>query len=136
MTRNECLSKHNQYRQQHSRNALSYGDQLEAFAQQRANKIAQTDEMVHPAENEYGENLFQAVGNYPATCKEAVDQWYNEIKDHDQNGPAVQPKTGHYTQVIWKDSQSVGCASAKSQRQNIVYIVVCISITFVNQMLS
>lgn len=40
--------------------------------------------------------------------KDAVDAWYDEIKQHKFG---VEPKTtgtGHFTQVVWKDSKLLG----------------------------
>lgn len=59
-----------------------------------------------------GENL--ALG---LTDAKAVDAWYSEIKDtpggkgfansfNDGGGKPI----GHYTQVVWKTSTSLGCA--------------------------
>jgi glioma pathogenesis-related protein 2 len=45
--------------------------------------------------------------------KDAVDAWYDEIKDHVFG---VEPKTtgtGHFTQVVWKDSKNLGVGMSK-----------------------
>jgi hypothetical protein len=68
----------------------------------------------------YGENL--SFGWPTRSGKEAVDGWYCEINVYDFNNPAVtggvifgcdnnpDKVTGHFTQVIWRDSTRLGCA--------------------------
>lgn len=49
--------------------------------------------------------------------------WYNEIEDYTFTPtPAYNPKCGHFTQVVWKDSKEIGAGRAKS-KNGTVYIV-------------
>merc|ERR1712012_163882 len=46
--------------------------------------------------------------------KSRINRWYNEVKDFDPNhiSPFVYtrwPKIGHYTQVVWAETEEVGC---------------------------
>mmetsp|Transcript_38404 Transcript_38404/g.98049 ORF Transcript_38404/g.98049 Transcript_38404/m.98049 type:complete len:135 (-) Transcript_38404:247-651(-) len=52
-----------------------------------------------------GENLMLG-----ATDAKAVDGWYNEIR-FTNGGRTTQMsmQTGHYTQVVWRDSVGLGC---------------------------
>jgi uncharacterized protein YkwD len=55
-----------------------------------------------------GENLAKGHG---ATGPKGVDMWYDEIKYTSggrQNSFSM--KTGHYTQVVWKETTDLGCA--------------------------
>uniref|UniRef100_A0A8C5MHD7 SCP domain-containing protein n=1 Tax=Leptobrachium leishanense TaxID=445787 RepID=A0A8C5MHD7_9ANUR len=45
-----------------------------------------------------------------ATGSEVVDTWYGEIKDYNFSKPGFQSNTGHFTQVVWKDSREIGIA--------------------------
>lgn len=54
----------------------------------------------------YGENL--AAGY--AGGKDPVNAWYDEIKEYDYLNPGYSEATGHFTQLIWKDSTQMGCA--------------------------
>jgi len=51
---------------------------------------------------------------------EPVTSWYNEIKDFDKSWYGKEPpqsafsKTGHFTQVVWKQSERVGVGVATS----------------------
>lgn len=55
--------------------------QLSAFAQEWANKLANTLKMVHRQPNKYGENLYMYMTtdpSYKALGGDAVDSWYQE----------------------------------------------------------
>ena len=43
-----------------------------------------------------------------------TESWYDECKKYDyQNRQAYQSGTGHFTQVVWKNTQEVGFAQAQ-----------------------
>ena len=50
--------------------------------------------------------------------KEMTQSWYDECKKYDYYNPSYQSGTGHFTQVVWKDSQEVGFAQAKGPSMN------------------
>lgn len=55
--------------------------------------------------------------------KDAVDAWYDEINKHTFG---VEPKTtgtGHFTQVVWKDSKTLGVGMCKNSKGQV--FVVC-----------
>lgn len=91
----------------------SNGD--EYFCHQSSTSGCGTDASYH-----YGENL--AFGYPSRSGKEAVDEWYCEINVYDFDNPAVRggtthgcddnpdKVTGHFTQVVWRDSTRLGCA--------------------------
>lgn len=49
--------------------------------------------------------------------KKGVDMWYGEVKDRDKNAIVyagfTTPATGHYTQVVWAETDVVGCSFTK-----------------------
>ena len=71
----------------------------------------------------YGENLYWKSGRIP-TCKNALDMWYNEIKWYDFSRGGFSHATGHFTQMVWKSTRYIGCASAKSKNTGRIYIAV------------
>ncbi|CEJ90801.1 hypothetical protein VHEMI06558 [[Torrubiella] hemipterigena] len=110
------LNAHNGHRSQHSASALSWSDDLANKAAANANKCVF-------AHDSSGQNLasFGSTGDLgsaaDAAAKGVSDQWYKEISDFHYFG---QPnptqdfeKWGHFTQVVWKGSQQVGCATVK-----------------------
>jgi hypothetical protein len=40
--------------------------------------------------------------------RDAVDSWYDEIKQHIFNAEPRTTGTGHFTQVVWKESKELG----------------------------
>ena len=38
--------------------------------------------------------------------------WYDEIAKYDFAAPGFSQKTGHFTQVVWRNSKELGCAKA------------------------
>lgn len=51
--------------------------------------------------------------------------WYNEIKNYDLNAekPSYNPKTAHFTQVIWAESTHIGAGIADAEN-GMTFIVV------------
>ena len=74
-----------------------------------------------------GENIFTywtSGSNLKITGADAVDRWYDEIKDQDfracdtKNGRPI----GHFTKLIWKGTNKVGFGVARNKDNN-VYVV-------------
>ncbi|XP_024268079.1 peptidase inhibitor 15 [Oncorhynchus tshawytscha] len=57
-----------------------------------------------------GENLFVSNGLFDPNI--AMEKWFLEHLDYDYNNNSCQDNKmcGHYTQMVWADSHSVGCA--------------------------
>ena len=132
----QTLNAHNTERRNYPGVApLQWSPELEQYAQAWANEIAARDSLDHRestfdnpvAPGEYvGENLYWAFGT-EGTGPEAVENWiaekawYNYEQDQGLgsytppgpgcNAPPDQ-SCGHFTQVIWKDTQLVGCGRA------------------------
>ncbi|KAL3235048.1 Uncharacterized protein RNJ44_02836 [Nakaseomyces bracarensis] len=98
------LNEHNVKRALHQdTNALTWSDELAAYAQNYADNYDCSGNLVHSG-GPYGENLalgYTAVGS--------VDAWYDEISQYDYANPGFSEATGHFTQVVWKGSTQVGC---------------------------
>jgi hypothetical protein len=45
--------------------------------------------------------------------------WYDEIKDYDFNGGGFSMTTGHFTQVVWKQTKQIGCAKVTCKGMDI-----------------
>lgn len=41
---------------------------------------------------------------------DAVDSWYAEVNQYNFGSPGWSANTGHFTQLVWKDTTRVGCA--------------------------
>eukprot|EP00116_Pleurobrachia_bachei_P003076 sb/3463338/ len=73
-----------------------------------------------PRAVDMGENIwayYMTRGNLKKTdetmAQEAVDAWYNEVKKYSFWFPGFSKKTGHFTQLVWKDTTKMGMAIAK-----------------------
>lgn len=55
----------------------------------------------------YGENL--ALGCNEVT--ECVELWGDEQEQYDYGDPDFSEETGHFTQLVWKNTTAVGCGS-------------------------
>ncbi|XP_018613722.1 Golgi-associated plant pathogenesis-related protein 1-like isoform X2 [Scleropages formosus] len=109
----EFLDAHNAYRRKHSAPGLTLSRELCSSAQEWADQLLAMKTMQHSS-TKHGENLYYAWSSTPKklTGKEAVDNWYNEIKDYDFSNPGFHSNTGHFTQVVWKDTKEVGVGVA------------------------
>ena len=54
---------------------------------------------------------------------EATKSWYNEITKYDFNKPGFSMETGHFTQVVWKNSKEVGFGVAKTKNKKKCIVV-------------
>ncbi|ODM91003.1 Golgi-associated plant pathogenesis-related protein 1 [Orchesella cincta] len=110
----QALSAHNDYRKKHHVPKLELSDDLCQVAQAWADKIAAEDKMQH-SENGYGENVHWCSGKVDEG-KAPVDHWYSEVKDYKFVGDLdYQRGTGHFTQVVWKETKELGIAKAQGK---------------------
>ncbi|CAM4618298.1 unnamed protein product [Leuciscus chuanchicus] len=109
----EFLETHNQYREQHHAPPLVYSEDLCKAAQLWADHMLEKRSLGH-SDTKNGENVYYSSSSVKKTPtgKEAVDSWYSEIKDYDFKKSGYQPKTGHFTQVVWKSSTELGVGLA------------------------
>jgi uncharacterized protein YkwD len=112
--RNLFLEPTNNYRLKHHAPKLKYTGTLENAAQ----RIANTCKMVHSG-GPYGENL--AWGYKTAT--DAVEAWYSEASNYNYDNPGFAFNTGHFTQLVWKDTTEIGCGMRKCKD---VYMYACV----------
>lgn len=97
------LIAHNNVRSQHGAAPLVWSNNLASKAQQWANgcQFKHSGGSLGP----FGENLAAGTGSdYDIAA--AVKSWTDEVSQYNANNP--QPS--HFTQVVWKGSQQVGCA--------------------------
>ncbi|XP_053960496.1 GLIPR1-like protein 1 [Anastrepha ludens] len=117
----ECLEAHNQYRAAHGSPPLVLDRGLCKYAQEWAKHLASSNTLQHRLNNCYGENLYMAMGRANIGGRDAVNSWYAEVGAYNFQRNGFSGNTGHFTQVVWKDSKRLGVAIAK--RGNSVYVV-------------
>lgn len=119
----EALQAHNEYRSKHSAPPLRIAEDLNEYAQQWADKIARKDAMEHSNcklknGERIGENIYFCWSSDPTAgvkAQTAVKSWYDEIKDYNFKRPGFSSNTGHFTQVVWKGTEEMGIAKARSK---------------------
>ena len=123
------LASHNAVRAQLGLNPLRWSNKLAVYAQQWAKHQARTQNclMQHrphsagPFKQIHGENLFWAspkrwsdgkIELQNISISGVVKAWASEVKDYDYqtNSCRIGEQCGHYTQIVWRESQAVGCA--------------------------
>ena len=116
----EMLRAHNAARQVPGVPPLLWSAQLAAKAQQWADRLAATGES--RMEGIPGQNI--AYAGPPGTAKPGfiVSSWAAEVKNFDyEKNACANPslKCYHYTQVVWRESKYVGCATAHDAQRDI-----------------
>uniref|UniRef100_A0A673K4L6 GLI pathogenesis-related 2 n=1 Tax=Sinocyclocheilus rhinocerous TaxID=307959 RepID=A0A673K4L6_9TELE len=111
------LQTHNAYRKQHGAPPLTINKNLCRSSQEWAEYLLSIRTLMHSS-GEYGENVYYAWSSATtisvpfANVSLAVESWYSEIKDYNFSRPGFTSKTGHFTQVVWKDTKEVGVGLA------------------------
>ena len=142
---NAITKTHNDLRSLHHIKPLVYTQTLEKAALQWAKKLAKDGcHMVHShgKVGPYGENLYWASAHKRATSKDAkgawiwhaslqkveekavVQAWYDEIKyyDYETNSCQEGEMCGHFTQVLWSTTTSLGCAAMSCKDASQVWV--------------
>lgn len=118
------LNSTNFFRSEHNATAATWNATIAAFA--AAYLENDTDCTFAHSGGPYGENI--AIGcSDAASC---VDAWGNERGEYDFSSPAFTETTGHFTQLVWKDSTTVGCGrrlctGSSSSEKNTGWFLVC-----------
>lgn len=121
------LKRHNEIRNElYSGYDLIWNDEVASSAQEYANILAKSGEFKHN-NPPYGENLF--ASSYKTDFVEAINSWYSEKKDYNYNSNSCNSGKvcGHYTQLVWKNSEEVGCGIAVYEKGNFKngVVIVC-----------
>lgn len=53
----------------------------------------------------------------------ATGSWYDEIVDYDFQHPDFSSSTGHFTQVVWKETEQLGVGISLTKDGKSVYVV-------------
>ncbi len=98
------LNSTNFFRSEHNATAVVYNDTLSDFASDYLN--GDGCDFKHSG-GPYGENL--ALGCSDVTG--CVELWGDERSTYDYDHPDFTEATGHFTQLVWKNTTAVGCGS-------------------------
>lgn len=126
--KDNILKAHNEARKEVNVAPLKWSEDLEKLAQEWADYLAKTGKFEHRPNSggryasKAGENIAEV---YETTMMAGYQMWIDEKPFYNPvNGQCRGNKVcGHYTQIVWKKTTEVGCASAKTKAGSIM--VVC-----------
>ncbi|GLJ27142.1 hypothetical protein SUGI_0532110 [Cryptomeria japonica] len=106
----QFLVPQNQIRARVGDPPLRWSKKLANYAKWWANQRRGDCSLTH-SNGPYGENLFWGSGK-AWQPKDAVSAWIGEYKfyNYQRNSCNGYQQCGHYTQIVWRKTRSVGCA--------------------------
>ena len=114
----EMLKAHNLYRARVGSPPLVWSGKLAASAQQWAALLIKREAYAPRRNGQFGENLFEITGG-TADAHDVVAAWAGEAKNFNPKKNSCSARCGHYTQVIWRDTKSVGCGMARGKGREV-----------------
>ncbi|CAF1371936.1 unnamed protein product [Adineta steineri] len=127
--RQQALDQHNFHRAEHCTPPLILDPALNDIAQRYAEHLAVTNVMTHSGASfngQYmGECLYKASSLKVFNDKGAasVDFWYNEIENYNWSNPTAAYNTGHFMQVMWRDTTRLGIGRALTSDNRTMWVV-------------
>ncbi|EOA15870.1 hypothetical protein CARUB_v10007846mg [Capsella rubella] len=108
----DFLEAHNRARAEVGVGPLRWDEEVAAYARNYANERKGDCVMKHSS-GPYGENIAWSSGSMTGVA--AVDMWVGEQSDYDydSNTCAWDKQCGHYTQVVWRNTEKLGCAKVR-----------------------
>ena len=108
--RQNALSKHNELRKKHNSPELILSKELNEMAQKYAKILIENNNKQNNHINLYknkicGENIFLSIDKKP---EDMFNKWAKEADCFDFSLYKYQKDSGHFTQMIWKETKEVG----------------------------
>lgn len=118
----DLLRVHNRARADVGVRPLQWSPQVAKSAQRWADRLADSScRMEHSRGSGYGENLYRATAGY-YEVEDAALAWAREKRLY-RGGPLQRHNwapSGHYTQMVWRDSRNLGCGVSECDDKMIV----------------
>jgi pathogenesis-related protein 1 len=113
----EMLGEHNKVRARAGLPPLQWSGELAAYSQKWANSLIADNRTAHNSGSSYGENILASgLGSTPSSV---VAEWASESLDYVYITNTCNGDCGHYTQIVWRSTQKVGCAMARNKQREI-----------------
>ena len=110
-----AIKRHNVFRACHNAQPLMFNCEIMEISQKYSEYLAKEVGALVRSNTRFhgrwmGENLAYIGGSYNInpSGEYPTNTWYNEIKYYNFNNPGFGMNTGHFTQVVWKDSKEFG----------------------------
>ena len=115
------LNNVNTLRSMHGVMPVVWNNTLANYSQYWSSYLAKNKILQH-SNAPYGENIAQISGTSNTLILNAIKLWYAENKNYNYTYNYFNSSTGHFTQLVWKSTTSIGASIAFSSK-NIAYIV-------------
>ncbi len=114
----DIVLAHNTVRNKIGVPALAWSDDLAQVAQNWADTLLVSGSFAHRRNSLYGENLYEITGGI-SSPSEVVSAWASEMGNYQYTTNSCSGICGHYTQLVWRDTKSVGCGTARDAKREI-----------------
>lgn len=107
----------NKFRRLHCVPQHTYNNNIEKIAEEHAKYIIESGKFEHST-NTFGENIAYAINNNNDDFNAFVgstDLMYAEKQYYDYSNPIFSYTTGHFTQMVWKNSKEIGIGAYKNE---------------------
>jgi len=104
------VDAHNAHRAEHCAPPLAWSADLARAAQAWADQIGARGCALEHSRSSYGENLAAGTAG-TLSPEDVVEMWYREVEHYRFRTGRFSMQTGHFTQVVWRDTRSVGCGT-------------------------
>ncbi|QCD84233.1 basic form of pathogenesis-related protein 1-like [Vigna unguiculata] len=116
----DFLDEHNKARKEVGVKPLVWDETLVAYGKNYVESKKKTCAFEH-SNGPYGENLAQGSGDLSGV--DSVKTWVAEKEFYDEKtNECVKEECLHYVQVVWGDTESVGCSRTKCDN-NWMYVI-------------
>lgn len=118
----DFLIAHNAVRTPLKLRELQWDNTVADSAREWARELAENQcAFEHENQQTYGENLWWS--SFEPTPYEVVDAWASEVAfyDYETNTCEDGQMCGHYTQLVWADTERVGCGMATCVDGSIIW---------------
>ena len=118
------VDRHNFYRKKVGVPDVEWSNEIAAYAQEWADKLAQNCELKHRSKDDYGENICLTPQTYDEN--QVVDIWASEEKYFNHKDPVYRHKDlyrfGHYSQLIWRKTKKIGAGAANCKHGKAIWV--------------
>eukprot|EP00930_Biecheleria_cincta_P097334 TRINITY_DN89059_c0_g1_i1.p1 TRINITY_DN89059_c0_g1~~TRINITY_DN89059_c0_g1_i1.p1 ORF type:complete len:229 (+),score=36.31 TRINITY_DN89059_c0_g1_i1:40-726(+) len=115
------LDAHNRLRANHGAPPLEWNEECYEQAKKQADECQAQDKLFHGycegPSGRHGQNAYMCSAPVQ-DANDAVQSWYDELNSpgYDFSNPGFTGGTGHFTQVVWVESATVGMARSDDGR--------------------
>ena len=104
-----AIKRHNLCRACHNAQPLYFNCEILKIAQDWSDYMAKAGSLVHSQHKFHEQYMGENIATFGGTNGEIpTNMWYDEYKGYNFNNPGFSSGTGHFTQVVWKNSKEFG----------------------------